>query len=56
MTLGMLGIIRGTMLIFTGGKWIEDIPNDFKQPSIIILGLPITVWFVLIILLLLYFF
>ena len=29
MTLGMLGIIRGTMLIFTGGKWIEDIPNDF---------------------------
>ena len=57
MTLGMLGIIRGTMLIFTGGKWIEDIPNDFKQlSSIIILGLPITVWFVLIILLLLYFF
>ena len=30
MTLGMLGIIRGTMLIFTGGKWIEDIPNDFS--------------------------
>ena len=57
MTLGMLGIIRGTMLIFTGGKWIEDIPNDFKRlSSIIILGLPITVWFVLIILLLLYFF
>ena len=57
MTLGMLGIVRGAMLIFTGGKWIEDIPNDFKQlSSIIILGLPITVWFVLIILLLLYFF
>ncbi|MEF7636185.1 ABC transporter permease subunit [Bacillus thuringiensis] len=56
MTLGMLGIIRGTMLIFTGGKWIEDIPNDFKQlSSIIILGLPITVWFVLIILLLYFF-
>lgn len=34
MTLGMLGIIRGAMLIFTGGKWIEDIPNDFKQPVI----------------------
>ncbi|MBJ9980585.1 sugar ABC transporter permease [Bacillus sp. S70] len=57
MTLGMLGIVRGAMLIFTGGKWIEDIPNDFKQlSSIIILGLPITVWFVFIILLLLYFF
>lgn len=57
MTLGMLGIIRGAMLIFTGGKWIEDIPNDFKQlSSIVIFGLPITVWFVLIILLLLCFF
>ncbi|AJM81409.1 TPA: sugar ABC transporter permease [Bacillus anthracis] len=56
MTLGMLGIIRGAMLIFTGGKWIEDIPNDFKQlSSIVILGLPITVWFVLIILLLYFF-
>ncbi|PEM51651.1 ABC transporter permease subunit [Bacillus wiedmannii] len=57
MTLGMLGIIRGAMLIFTGGKWIEDVPNNFKKmSSIVILGLPIIVWVVLIILLLLYFF
>ncbi|UYX55244.1 sugar ABC transporter permease [Bacillus thuringiensis] len=57
MTLGMLGIIRGAMLIFTGGKWIEDIPNEYKQiASIMLLGIPITVWIVLIILLLLYFF
>ncbi|MGE7632318.1 ABC transporter permease subunit [Bacillus paramycoides] len=57
MTLGMLGIIRGAMLIFTGGKWIEDIPNEYKQiSSIMMLGIPITVWTVLIILLLLYFF
>lgn len=57
MTLGMLGIVRGAMLIFTGGKWIEDIPNNFKKlSSIVILGLPIIVWGVLIILLLLYFF
>ncbi|QWU45647.1 sugar ABC transporter permease [Bacillus sp. NP247] len=56
MTLGMLGIIRGAMLIFTGGKWIEDIPNEYKQiSSIMMLGMPITVWTVLIILLLLYF-
>ena len=56
MTLGMLGIVRGAMLIFTGGKWIEDIPNDFKQlSSIVILGLPIIVWVVLIILLLYFF-
>ncbi|MGN4766495.1 ABC transporter permease subunit [Bacillus thuringiensis] len=57
MTLGMLGIVRGAMLIFTGGKWIEDISNNFKKlSSIVILGLPITVWGILIVLLLLYFF
>ncbi|MEW9181006.1 sugar ABC transporter permease [Bacillus mycoides] len=57
MTLGMLGIIRGAMLLFTGGKWIEDIPNEYKQiSSIMMLGIPVTVWTVLIILLLLYFF
>ncbi|KFN03077.1 branched-chain amino acid transport system / permease component family protein [Bacillus clarus] len=57
MTLGMLGIIRGAMLLFTGGKWIEDIPNHYKQlSSITVLGLPITVGGVLLILLLLYFF
>ncbi|WP_243522763.1 ABC transporter permease subunit [Bacillus pseudomycoides] len=57
MTLGMLGIIRGTMLIYTGGKWIEDIPKSYKQmSSATILGLPITVWIIFAILLLLYIF
>ncbi|KEK22198.1 ABC transporter permease subunit [Bacillus gaemokensis] len=57
MTLGMLGIIRGTMLIYTGGKWIEDIPNDYKKmSSVTMLGLPITVWIVFGILLVLYIF
>ncbi|PEY29058.1 sugar ABC transporter permease [Bacillus cereus] len=57
MTLGMLGIIRGAMLIYTGGKWIEDIPKSYKQlSSATILGLPITVWIILAILLLLYIF
>lgn len=57
MTLGMLGIIRGTMLIYTGGKWIEDIPNNYKRiSSVTILGLPITVWIIFGILLLLYIF
>lgn len=57
MTLGMLGIIRGTMLIYTGGKWIEDIPKSYKQmSSVMILGLPISVWIILVILLLLYIF
>ncbi|MBD5797019.1 sugar ABC transporter permease [Bacillus pseudomycoides] len=57
MTLGMLGIIRGAMLIYTGGKWIEDIPKSYKQmSSVMILGLPVTVWIILAILLLLYIF
>ncbi|MDM5155311.1 sugar ABC transporter permease [Bacillus sp. DX1.1] len=45
MTLGMLGIIRGLMLIYTGGKWIEDIPNYYKKMSSLTwLGIPVTVW------------
>ncbi|MGG2065400.1 ABC transporter permease subunit [Bacillus sp. S14(2024)] len=47
MTLGMLGIIRGLMIIYTEGKWIEDIPNDYKKlSSVTWLGIPITVWFI----------
>ena len=51
MTLGTLGILRGLMLILTGGKWIEDIPNYFKKLSgTDFLGLPLPVWIGLIIL------
>ncbi|TCP29573.1 monosaccharide ABC transporter membrane protein (CUT2 family) [Scopulibacillus darangshiensis] len=50
MTLGMLGIIRGAMLIFTGGKWIEDIPNYYKKlSSLDFLGLNLAVWIGLVI-------
>ncbi|RLQ94917.1 ABC transporter permease subunit [Falsibacillus albus] len=45
MTLGTLGILRGLMIITTGGKWIEDIPNFFKKLSTeSFLGLPIPIW------------
>lgn len=45
MTLGTLGILRGAMIILTGGKWIEDIPNFFKKLSVTdIAGVPIPVW------------
>lgn len=53
MTLGMLGVIRGTMLIYTKGMWIEDIPNFYKQLSgLKFLGLNFPVWIVLILLVL----
>lgn len=45
MTLGTLGILRGLMIILTGGKWIEDIPNYFKKLSgADFLGIPLPVW------------
>ena len=31
MTLGTLGVYRGTMLLITGGSWIETIPQSIKS-------------------------
>ncbi len=33
MTLGTLGIMRGMIVIYTGGKWVENLPGYFKNPS-----------------------
>lgn len=45
MTLGMLGIIRGAMLLYTKGMWIEDIPNFYKTLARQdVLGIPLPVW------------
>lgn len=45
MTLGTMGIIRGIMIMYTGGKWIEDIPKSFKSLSTTtFLGLSVPVW------------
>ncbi|MDQ0269178.1 ABC transporter permease subunit [Cytobacillus purgationiresistens] len=52
MTLGMLGIVRGAMLLYTEGMWIEAIPNDYKRLSnteILFLPLPIWIGFVVMI-------
>ncbi|SXT68016.1 Autoinducer 2 (AI-2) ABC transport system [Klebsiella pneumoniae] len=32
-TLGTLGLYRGVMLLWTGGKWIEGLPNSLKSLS-----------------------
>ncbi|MBG2636302.1 autoinducer 2 ABC transporter permease LsrC [Klebsiella michiganensis] len=32
-TLGPLGLYRGVMLLWTGGKWIEGLPNSLKALS-----------------------
>lgn len=31
MTLGTYGIIRGLIYVYTDGKWVENIPYEFKQ-------------------------
>ncbi len=33
MTLGTMGILRGLMFIYTGGKWVENLPDYFKKAS-----------------------
>ncbi|GHV83095.1 sugar ABC transporter permease [Spirochaetia bacterium] len=33
MTLGTAGIIRGLIYVYTNGKWVENIPLDYKQIS-----------------------
>lgn len=33
MTLGTMGIIRGLLTIYTGGKWVENVPAFFKNAS-----------------------
>ncbi|PLR79819.1 sugar ABC transporter permease [Bacillus canaveralius] len=53
MTLGMLGIIRGCMLIYTEGMWIEDIPNYYKKlAGVKLLGLNFPVWIAVILVIL----
>lgn len=33
MTLGTCGIIRGLIYVFTDGKWVENLPSEFKSLS-----------------------
>lgn len=33
MTLGMNGVVRGISYLYTNGKWVENVPYEFKQIS-----------------------
>ncbi|MEW5560877.1 autoinducer 2 ABC transporter permease LsrC [Enterobacter asburiae] len=51
-TLGTLGLYRGIMLLWTGGKWIEGLPDSLKslsEPALI--GISPLGWLVLVLLL-----
>ena len=57
-TLGTLGLYRGIMLVLTGGRWIEDLPQDlkglagnlgfgFSALTVVVLALVVLAWLVL---------
>ncbi|WP_281532115.1 ABC transporter permease [Anaerocolumna aminovalerica] len=33
MTLGVNGVVRGSIYVYTNGKWVENVPFDFKSLS-----------------------
>lgn len=47
MTLGTCGIIRGIMFVYTGGKWVENLPDYFKKASQATIGGYINVFVVI---------
>lgn len=50
MTLGTLGVYRGTMLLITGGSWIETIPQNIKSMAgWRFLAIPFLVWMTLVV-------
>jgi AI-2 transport system permease protein len=48
-TLGTSGIIRGIIYVYTGGRWVEDMPTAFKDLSrVSFLGISFFYWIALI--------
>ena len=39
MTLGTMGILRGLVVVYTGGKWVENLPDYFKNASTVNFGM-----------------
>ena len=47
-TLGMLSILRGGLVSVTGGAWINNLPPEFLLAQQRLLGVPVPVWFMVI--------
>ncbi|MQT15092.1 ABC transporter permease [Segnochrobactrum spirostomi] len=47
-TLGMLSILKGGLIISTGGTWISGMPPEFMIAQMRPFGIPSTVWFMVI--------
>ena len=51
MTLGTMAIFRGMIIMYTGGRWIQTIPNFYlRYMRYSILGVPIPIWITFVIL------
>ncbi|MDR1785746.1 MAG: ABC transporter permease [Spirochaetaceae bacterium] len=45
MTLGTMGVIRGLIYVFTGGRWVENVPSAFKSLSQVnVAGVSVFYW------------
>jgi ribose/xylose/arabinose/galactoside ABC-type transport system permease subunit len=47
-TLGMLSILKGGLIIATGGAWINNLPEGYALAQMRPLGVPMPVWFMVI--------
>ncbi len=47
-SLGMLSILKGGLILWTGGEWIYNLPPDFQIAQQKILGLPVPVYMMII--------
>ena len=55
-TLGMMGIVRGTMIVLTKGYWVIGLPESFRWLGTgKLLGIPVPIWISLTTLLLVWF-
>jgi ribose/xylose/arabinose/galactoside ABC-type transport system permease subunit len=44
-TLGMMSILQGVLILWTGGEWIYDLPDTYKLAQWRLLGIPVPVYF-----------
>ncbi|MCB2056046.1 MAG: ABC transporter permease [Geminicoccaceae bacterium] len=44
-TLGMLSILKGGLIVVTGGAWINGLPDGFALAQLKPMGVPMPIWF-----------
>ncbi|MEZ5825850.1 MAG: ABC transporter permease [Geminicoccaceae bacterium] len=47
-TLGMMSVLKGALIVATGGAWINDLPEGFHLAQMRPFSVPMPVWFMLV--------